>query len=211
MGGMVSARTQGAHIPHLSYFHHGGICFSMGSGVRVPDLLSDHWLLCKPPPLLSHPSSVPAPTAARSFTFPGLPCSFTQMLLAYVCPPAVTLPNYHFSLPKSPSYSGIASFLPSLFLVTCLFSLMFLQRSAPRPIHSATQPLSHPLTNPPLLHLWLTALALTKTPACGLTVYFLWMKGWFKVHSCLIFDRKQLIFGEIKSNVCVLYPFYTGE
>lgn len=42
MGGMVSARARGAHIPHLSHFHHGGIRSTMGSEVRVPDLLSDH-------------------------------------------------------------------------------------------------------------------------------------------------------------------------
>lgn len=41
-GGMVSARAQGAHIPHLSHFHHGGIRSTKGAEVRVPDLLSDH-------------------------------------------------------------------------------------------------------------------------------------------------------------------------
>lgn len=41
-GGMVSARAWGAHIPHLLHFHHGGIRSAVGSGVRVPDLLSDH-------------------------------------------------------------------------------------------------------------------------------------------------------------------------
>lgn len=45
MGGMVSARARRAHIPHLSHFHHGGIRCAMRSEVRVPDLLSDHWLL----------------------------------------------------------------------------------------------------------------------------------------------------------------------
>lgn len=50
MGGMVSARTQGARIPHLSHFHHGGIRSALGSEVRVPDLLSDHWLSGKAPP-----------------------------------------------------------------------------------------------------------------------------------------------------------------
>lgn len=118
-----------------------------------------HLFLLPPPPDLLH---------FQVFFAPSLECSWLMF-----CPPAVTLPNYHFSLPKSPSYSGIASFFLSLFLVTCLFGLMFLQRPAPRPIHSATQPLSHPLTKPPLLHLWLAALTLTKTPACGSTVYFL--------------------------------------
>lgn len=33
---------EGARIPHLSHFHHGGIRSAAGSEVRVPDLLSDH-------------------------------------------------------------------------------------------------------------------------------------------------------------------------
>lgn len=36
---------------------------------------------------------------------------------------------------------------------------------------------SNPPQPNPLSYQWLTALALTKTPACGSMVYFLWMKG----------------------------------
>lgn len=55
MRGMVSATTQGARIPHLSHFHHGGIRSALGSEVRVPDLLSDHWLFGKAPPYSPQP------------------------------------------------------------------------------------------------------------------------------------------------------------
>lgn len=56
---MVSARSLGAHIPHPSHFHHGGIRSTMGSQVKVPDLLSDHWLFCKAPPYSPTPIYLP--------------------------------------------------------------------------------------------------------------------------------------------------------
>lgn len=96
MGGMVSARTRGAHIPHLSHFHHGGIRSAMGSEVRVPDLLSDHWLLSKPPPCSPTPHLflLPAPPDLLHFQVvlaPSLDCSWL-----FSCPPAVIFPNQQF-------------------------------------------------------------------------------------------------------------------
>lgn len=85
-----------------------------------------------------------------------------------------------------------------LSVVTWLFSLMLLQRG----LHHAPYIMllfpklypNHPPT--PLSHLWLTALTLTKTPACGSMVYFLWMKGpnesaflshlWEEAAGCLV-------------------------
>lgn len=73
---------------------------------------------------------------------------------------------------------------------------------------SFSQALSHPPTNPlqpiPLSHQWLTALTLTKTPACGSMVYFLWMKGpnesaflsqlWEEAAGCLVSSGQMLVF-----------------
>lgn len=101
MGGMVSARAWGAHIPHLSHFHHGGIRSAMGSEVRVQDLLNDHWLLlllCKPPPCSPSPSSIPAPGPASSLTFPGLPLLLHLIALVFLLPCCSETPNQHFSI-----------------------------------------------------------------------------------------------------------------
>ena len=105
----------GAHIPHLSHFHHGGIRFTLGSKVRVPDLLNDHWLLPKPPLSSPTPSSIPAPGATRFLTFSGLTCSFTQMLLAFTYPPAVIFLKHQHSLSKSLSIPLLALSYSSFF------------------------------------------------------------------------------------------------
>lgn len=153
MGGMVSARARGARIPHLSHFHHGGIRSAMGSEVRVPDLLSDHWLLrllCLPPsaPSILLPQSVPLSVLPARLLFQVFPPPSLDWL--FLCSPAV-----HFFLHLK---SLSVSFLPSFFLslswwfytnnptptptlgecvtkkpnrvwsiVTCLITLMFLQ------------------------------------------------------------------------------------
>lgn len=73
---------------------------------------------------------------------------------------------------------------------------------------SHSQALSHPPTNTPQpnppSHQWLTALTLTKTPACGSMVYFLWMKGpnesaflpqlWEEAAGCLVTSCQMLVF-----------------
>lgn len=75
-------------------------------------------------------------------------------------------------------------------------------------LYPHSQALSHPHTTPPqpnpLSHQGLTALTLTKTPACGLMVYFLWMKGlnesaflpwlWEEAAGCLVSPCQTSVF-----------------
>lgn len=217
MAGMVSASTRGAHIPHLSHFHHGGIRSAMGSEVRVPDLLSDHWLLLNPLSLLSNPPPLfplPAQTFDIFLASVFFDCSWIwiSLLSCRACSPhyffplhksfplsnfgicLLFLPLSHFHCPLNNTnfcYLGVSISIQSLLYQKQPVSLVWcLQKCVNQLLPRAA---SHPPTNPPSHR---CPPPLTKTPACGSMVYFLWMKGlnesaflspaWEEAAGCLV-------------------------
>lgn len=173
MRGMVSATTQGARIPHLSHFHHGGIRSALGSEVRVPDLLSDHWLFGKTPPYSPQPP--PAPQ--------GHYCEISSHCQVFLVPPLMILavfllqrysPITHSFLP-SPVRTFSHSFLPlSYFHVTTDDSDVSVGLLGS--VQSSFPPASSHPPNP-LWYLRQPSFTLTEAPACGSMLYFFWMKG----------------------------------
>lgn len=212
MAGMVSASTRGAHIPHLSHFHHGGIRSAMGSEVRVPDLLSDHRLLLNPLSLLCNPPPL-FPLPAQTDHFFGLrllwllldldTIAVLQSLLSSLVPIfqfwyfgicLLFLPLSHFHCPFN--NANFCNLCVSISIQTLFYqkqpaSLVWcLQKCVNQLLPWAA---SHPPTNPPSHR---CPPPFSKTPACGSMVYFLWMKGlnesaflspaWEEAAGCLV-------------------------
>lgn len=172
MGGMVSSRTQGACIPHLSHFHHGGIRSALGSEVRIPDLLSDHWRFGKAPPC--NPPHPPPPTKLPMqdlFTVQGLPCSTTDDLSCF--PSCSYIPHshiisFHFQFFFTSSFLCLSFTLIRMTVISLWVNL------------GLCKALSAPALSHPPNHVWYLrqpVFTLTKAPACGSMLYFLWMKG----------------------------------
>ena len=103
MGGMVSARTRGARIPHLSHFHHGGIRSAMG--VRGQSSRPPEWSLTSPTSLLTPPHPPP---------------SVPPILLPQSVPLPVLPARLHFQVFPPPSLDRLFSCSPAVHFISAL-------------------------------------------------------------------------------------------
>lgn len=185
---MVSARSQWTRIPQLSHFHHGGICSAPGSGVRVADLLSDHWLFGKAPPCSPNltPQGHRCGISIHSQVFLVPLLMVLIVLLQWYSHP---LTSFHFWYFLIPSFLWLSFTLPLLTLMS-LWVPLGLCKDPPA--------LSHP-PFPPMI-------------SKAARVYFHWSSlhagqcfissEWTKLHSCCLCEQKQLLVCEHMSPVC---------
>lgn len=194
--GMVSSRTQGPCIPHLSHFHHGGICSALGSEVRIPDLLSDHWRFGKAPPC-NPPTKLPMQDL---FTLQGLPCFTTDDLSCF--PSCSYIPyshiiSFHFQFFFTSSFVCLSF---TLIMMTVFFYgliWVFAKLFPPRlcPTHQT----------PYDIYCSQCLLSLKPLHVGQFFISYEW-RAWVKVHSWCLSERKKLVVCEFRSSVCFAHP-----
>lgn len=196
MRGMISSRTQGACIPHISHFHHGGIRSALGSEVRVPHLLSDHWRFGKAPPC-NPPTKLPMQDL---FILQSFPCSTSDDLSCF--PPCSYILHshiisFHFQFFFTSSFLCLSFTLILMTVILLWVNLGLWKALSTRLCGTHQTPYdiygSQSLLSVKLLHV----------VQCFIS--YEW-RAWVKVPSWCLSEQKKLVVCEFRSPVCFAHP-----